>query len=161
MSVALRKVTDGCNAGALSSGDGQLYACGMFAWAGSQQQPGGFYRVRATGKPAYAPVGLETSPRQMRVLFSEPLDRESTVKAENWEIEAWDLKRTRNYGSRHYNQRRWQVAEVELSDDGRVVTLEVPDLVPTWGMSIRCKTKGIEGMPVVREIHNSVHNIGR
>jgi hypothetical protein len=30
--------------------DGQLYCCGMFAWAGTQTQPGGFYRVRATGK---------------------------------------------------------------------------------------------------------------
>ena len=30
--------------------DGQLYCCGMFAWAGNQTQPGGFYRVRYTGK---------------------------------------------------------------------------------------------------------------
>ncbi len=29
---------------------GQLYCCGMFAWAGDQTQPGGFYRVRYTGK---------------------------------------------------------------------------------------------------------------
>ncbi len=32
--------------------DGQLYTCGMFAWAGNRTQPGGFYRVRYTGKPA-------------------------------------------------------------------------------------------------------------
>ena len=38
--------------------DGQLYACGMFAWAGNQTQPGGFYRVRYTGKPAWVPLGL-------------------------------------------------------------------------------------------------------
>ena len=100
-------------------------------------------------------------PRQGGGSFSEPLDRESTEKTGNWQIEAWDLKRTRNYGSRHYNQRRWQVTGVALSDDGRVVTLEVPDLMPTWGMSIRCKTRGEGGAEVVREIHNSVHNIGK
>ncbi len=38
--------------------DGQLYACGMFAWAGTQVQPGGFYRLRYTGKPLDVPVGL-------------------------------------------------------------------------------------------------------
>ncbi|HCQ39196.1 MAG TPA: heme-binding protein, partial [Verrucomicrobiales bacterium] len=145
--------------GRFHSGDGQLYACGMFAWAGSQQQPGGFYRVRATGKPAHAPVGLEAVSRQLKVSFSDPLDRESTEKTGNWEIEAWDLKRTRNYGSRHYNQRPWQVTGVTLSADGRVVTLDVPDLEPTWGMSIRCNTKGEGGVQVVREIHNSIHKI--
>ena len=145
--------------GRFHPGDGQLYACGMFAWAGSQRQPGGFYRVRATGKPAHAPVGLETASRQLKVSFSDPLDRESTEKTGNWEIEAWDLKRTRNYGSRHYNQRPWQVTGVTLSDDGRVVTLDVPDLEPTWGMSIRCNTRGEGGVQVVREIHNSIHKI--
>ena len=39
--------------------NGQLYAGGLFAWAGNQQQAGGFYRVRATGRAAYLPVGLE------------------------------------------------------------------------------------------------------
>ena len=36
--------------------DGQLYVCGMFAWAGNQQAPGGLYRIRSTGKPV-APAG--------------------------------------------------------------------------------------------------------
>ena len=38
--------------------DGQLYLCGMFAWAGSRTQPGGFYRLRYTGKPVHLPVDL-------------------------------------------------------------------------------------------------------
>ena len=41
--------------------DGQLYACGMFAWAGNQTAPGGFYRVRATGKPMFLPTGLHAT----------------------------------------------------------------------------------------------------
>src|SRR5690606_24509739 len=31
--------------------EGQLYAAGMFAWAGNKVKDGGFYRIRATGKP--------------------------------------------------------------------------------------------------------------
>ena len=39
--------------------DGQLYTCGMFAWAGSRQQPGGFYRIRYTGENTFVPVGAK------------------------------------------------------------------------------------------------------
>ena len=38
--------------------DGQLYCCGMFAWAGNQQQPGGLYRIRRTDHPVHLPVEL-------------------------------------------------------------------------------------------------------
>ncbi len=43
--------------------DGQLYACGMFAWAGNRTQDGGFYRVRSTGKTVHLPIGLNAKPR--------------------------------------------------------------------------------------------------
>ena len=35
-----------------------LYLCGMSAWASSQPLPGGFYRLRATGKPMHIPVSM-------------------------------------------------------------------------------------------------------
>ena len=141
--------------------DGQLYACGMFAWAGNQRQAGGFYRIRATGKAAHVPIGLATAAQTVEVTFSEALDRESAEKADAWTIEAWDLKRTRNYGSRHHNQRRWQVSKSVLGDDGKTVSLTVPELAPTWGMSIRCRIRGAGGEEVIREIHNSIHHVGK
>lgn len=140
--------------------NGQLYACGMFAWAGNQRQPGGFYRIRATGKPAHVPIGLTAASRTVKVTFSEALDRESAEKVDAWTVEAWDLKRTRKYGSRHYNQRGWEVRKAVLGADGRTVTLTIPELAPTWGMSIRCRIRGVKGEEVVREIHNSVHHLG-
>ena len=42
--------------------DGQLYCCGMFAWAGNQTQPGGFYRVRYLGEAVHLPIGLRRRP---------------------------------------------------------------------------------------------------
>ena len=41
--------------------DGDLYACGLFAWAGDRTQPGGFYRVRATGKPIVVPIAIRAA----------------------------------------------------------------------------------------------------
>ncbi len=54
--------------------NGQLYCCGMFAWAGNQTQPGGFYRVRYTGKPVYLPIGSERQEERHDDQFSGALD---------------------------------------------------------------------------------------
>ena len=106
-------------------------------------------------------LGWRLPRRRVEVTFSEALDRESAEKADAWTIEAWDLKRTRNYGSRHHNQRRWQVSKSVLGDDGKTVSLTVPELAPTWGMSIRCRIRGAGGEEVIREIHNSIHHVGK
>ncbi len=45
--------------------DRQLYACGMFAWAGSATQPGGLYRIRYTGRPMYLPDGASRDARRV------------------------------------------------------------------------------------------------
>ena len=41
--------------------DGQLYLCGMFAWAGNQEQDGGLYRLRYTQQPVHLPIGLRAT----------------------------------------------------------------------------------------------------
>ena len=145
--------------GRFSPEDGQLYACGMFAWAGNRQEPGGFFRVRYVGKPAHQPVALTTSPGTVTIGFSDPLDPESVKDLSAWSILAWDLKRTKIYGSPHLNERSWAVTKAELSDDGKSVTLTVPDLAPTWGMSIEMKLRGANGEEVVRDIHNSIFTL--
>ena len=97
----------------------------------------------------------------MVVTFTDALEKESSEKPEAWTIEAWGLKRTKSYGSKHYNQRQWKVEKAALSADGKTVTLTIPELAPTWGMSIRCKIRGATGEEVQREIHNSIHALGK
>lgn len=145
--------------GRFHPGDGQLYGCGMYAWAGNQKQPGGFYRIRATGKAAHLPVGLSTAKQTVQITFTDPLDRKSAENPKAWTINAWDLKRTKSYGSKHYNQRPWAVENAALSEDGKMITLTVPELAPTWGMSIQCNTHGANGEEVNREIHNSIYHL--
>jgi len=141
--------------------NGQLYGSGMFAWAGTQQQAGGFYRIRYTGKPAYMPIAMEAITTGMRITFSDPLDKAFVEQQAEYAVEIWDLKRTRNYGSKHYNQQPLDVTSATLSDDGRTLYLEIDDLRPTWGMEIRCELKGLgDKEPVTRVIHNSIHHLG-
>jgi putative heme-binding domain-containing protein len=140
--------------------DGQLYTCGMFAWAGNQQQPGGFYRIRATGEPIHLPVKLNATKRSMILTFADPLDEKSATDPESYRVKAWDLKRTANYGSKHYNERSLEVAGVNVSNGGRTVELLLPGIAPTWGMEIRYVVKGADGVEVDGVVHNTIHNLG-
>ena len=140
--------------------DQNLYCCGMFAWAGDQHQPGGMYRVRSTGKPSHLPVGLRAKPKEVEITLTEAVDRESAIDATNYAIKTWDLKRTKNYGSQHYNEQRLMIDRAELSKDGRTIRLTLPELKPTWGMEIVYSLKSTEGTTVRGKIHNTIHHLG-
>ncbi len=140
--------------------DGQLYVCGMFAWAGSATQPGGFYRIRRTDKPVHVPIELHAREGGMELVFSAPLDRATAADASRYRVKVWSLKRTANYGSDHINERPLEVHAVRVSDDGRSVFVELPDLQPTWCMEIRCRLKSADGEAVNTVIHNTVHHLG-
>lgn len=137
--------------------DGQLYTCGMFAWAGSATQPGGFYRIRATGRAVHLPIGLSARKQGMQLTFSGALHPEAATDAGRYVVKIWSLKRTANYGSKHYDERTLAIKAVKLGDDGRTVTIELPEIQPTWCMSIEYKLVGTEGEPVNGLIHNTIH----
>ncbi|NNJ26216.1 DUF6797 domain-containing protein [Alienimonas chondri] len=139
--------------------NGHLYTCGMFAWAGSQQQPGGFYRIRATGEPMHMPVGLSAKKGTIEISLTDAVSRESAENPDSYDVNAWDLKRTANYGSKHYDQRQWKVSKATLSDDGKTITLRIPRVAPTWGMEIRCFLETTDGNKVERRIHNTIHQL--
>ena len=137
--------------------DGQLYTCGMFAWAGNQTQPGGFYRVRYTGKPADLPVGLKAKSGGVEVTFTDPLDPSNAADVKNYEIKVWGLIRSQNYGSKHIDEKSLAVSKAVLRPDGRTVRLDIANLSPTWGMEIKYRVKGTDGRAIVGVIHNTIH----
>lgn len=136
--------------------DGQLYLCGMFAWAGNATYPGGLYRLRATGRPIYLPAGLHATKSEIALTFTEPLDP-ATVAVPNVQIKTWSLRRTANYGSKHYDERPLEIRTATLSDDRKTVRLEIPDIRPTWSMEIRFQFGGADGTSVFGTIHNTIH----
>jgi hypothetical protein len=145
--------------GRFSPADGQLYVCGLYAWAGNRQQPGGFYRVRYTGKPAYVPLGLSAGKKELKITFSDRLDAKSAGSLDNVLVKTWSLKRTKDYGSKHYGEKTLAVRRLSLSKDGKTLTVEVPDIAPTWCMEIKYALTGEGGKPVKGTIHNTVHRL--
>jgi putative heme-binding domain-containing protein len=143
--------------GRFNKSDGQLYCCGMFAWAGSQQQPGGFYRIRRTEKEVHLPTELAASKGQIQIKFSSKVDEATAQDSENYAINTWDLERTKNYGSDHFNEKELPIQSAKLLDDQQTIVLKIEDLKPTRGMEINFSIKSASGKPLRGKIHNSIN----
>jgi hypothetical protein len=146
--------------GRFHPGDGALYACGMFAWAGTQEQPGGLYRIRPTGKPSYLPIGLHARRDGLAITFTDPIDPSAAADPTRFAVKAWSLARSKDYGSPHVGEHALAVRSSRLAEDGRTVILTVPDIAPTMGMEIRYTLKGRDGSAVVGTIDNTIHALG-
>jgi glucose/arabinose dehydrogenase len=107
--------------------DGALYTCGMFAWAGNATAPGGFHRIRRGPAPARVPLEVRARKAGIEVTFSEPVE----LNAE-YSLKVWSLKRTKSYGSGHFDERELKIQRVSISSsDPRTLAFDVPDLGPT------------------------------
>lgn len=136
--------------------DGQLYSNGMFAWAGNKNQDGGFYRIRHNARPIHLPIGLEAKKDGMILRFSEKL---GTVSTTDFKVKIWGLKRTKNYGSPHVDERPLRVASAKLLEDGKSVFLSLPDITPTWSMEIQYDLKAADGTAINGTLHNTIHEL--
>lgn len=143
--------------GRFNPADGQLYVCGLYAWAGNRQQPGGLFRIRRTEKPLTIPVGLHAEPGRLDLEFALPLDAAAAVEAGNWQVRAWNLVRTKNYGSKHLDERDVPVTAAGLSSDGRRVSLTVPDFGPGWCYSVEWRLAAAGGGPIAGRLHGTLH----
>jgi putative heme-binding domain-containing protein len=158
--VEIPRFPTGIMRGRFSPDDGQLYLAGLSAWASSQEQPGGIYRLRATGKPMHLPIGLEAKRTGMKITFTEALDRETAADVRSYSVKVWGLKRSANYGSNHIGERELAVAGARAGEDGRSVFLEIPGIAPTWSMEIRWRLRSEKGQPFAGAIHNTIHRLG-
>lgn len=146
--------------GRFNPSDGHLYLCGMYAWAGNQQAPGGLYRIRATGKAACLPVGYHPTRDGLALTFSNPLHPDSAADVKNFGLKVWDLLRSERYGSPHLNERPLRVTAVKLSADRKTITLTIPDLGPTRGLELWYSVRSADGRDVDGLLHGSVRKLG-
>jgi putative heme-binding domain-containing protein len=144
--------------GRFSPRDGQLYLCGMFAWAGNATQPGGMYRLRMTSESVNLPLELHAKKSGLELTFAKAIDPASLDSAKV-SIKTWGLKRTANYGSPHLDEKNLPIEQVSLSPDGHRVTILPRGLQPTWCMEIQYSFRDISGEVVKGTIHNTVHEL--
>jgi hypothetical protein len=74
-------------------------------------------------------------------------------------VQTWSLKRSEQYGSKHYDEKPSKVTAAKVSADGKTVTLEIEDLRPTWSMEIKYNVKAADGAAVQGFLHNTIHRL--
>ena len=60
-------------------------------------------------------------------------------------MKTWSLKRTANYGSKHYDEKTLRVSSAALSEDGRTVLPEPPRYPADMGMEIQYRLLRFSG----------------
>jgi hypothetical protein len=146
--------------GRFSPKDGQFYLCGMSGWSTSQMiQVGGIYRTRYTGEPLNLPVKMEALTSGMLLTFSDDLDEETATNINNYTINTWDLKRTKEYGSDRYNEKELKIEAVTLLEDEKSILIQIPDIKPTWVMEIIYKLQDSDGNQFKGVVQNTIYKL--
>ena len=142
--------------GRFHPGDGQLYTAGLFAWASSRQdRPGGFWRIRYTGKELMQPVGLQASKEGMKITFSDLLASDQDFKS--LKVIKWHIKRSGRYGSKHEGESSMKIESVKVLSDKKSIFIKLADMKPTRGMEILGTVRSASGKVFPIKISNTVN----
>lgn len=158
--LPIPRFSTGVMRGRFNPGDEQLYLCGLSAWGSTQPQLGGLYRIRKVDEPLVIPSGIKASSEGIELTFTDELDQKSVNQITNYTVKTWDLLRSRNYGSKHYNEKTLKVTKAELGKDDRSILLTLPEIKPTWGMEITYRVNDVAGKSVHGSIQNTIHQLG-
>ena len=116
--------------------------------------------MRFKGAQVQVPVELHATRSGLTLRFSGAVEAASAAQLENFACKVWDLKRTANYGSDHYNERRLDIESATLEADGKTLHLKIPEIAPTWCLELKYLLKSAEGRPVRGVIHSTIHRLG-
>ena len=147
------------------SGDGQLYVCGLYGWSSDKTVPGGFYRVRYTGEPVHMPVESHVMANGLSLKFTHPLARESAEDTDNYNLTQWNYRRAATYGSEHYlvsDPKRTgadpvTVLSATLSEDGRTVFLQLPNVQPVMQLRISYRLTAADGTQLKHDVYSTIN----
>jgi hypothetical protein len=155
--------------GAVNPADGQLYVTGLQGWNGGGRPgllDGGVQRLRYTGRSHRMVSDCRVEHDGLRIDFNFPIDPESASEADAFEVEHWNYRWRRDYGSDQYSPltaepgvATMNVVGVSLEQQGRSVKLLVPDLRPVNQVHVRLRVRGIDGDPFAEEIYWTINAV--
>lgn len=140
--------------------DGALYMSGLFVWGSTQTHPGGLYRIRYTGAPVHALMAFESRLGGLALTFSGELDPQANQIPEAFHLVSWSNRRTENYGSEKYDERRHLVTAARLRDDRRTVELDIPDLRAAPCVTVRYTVTAATGQKASGILQCTLHTLG-
>jgi hypothetical protein len=162
-----KKFATGIMRGRFNPVDGQLYVCGLVGWSSNCADPGGFYRVKYSGRPLRIPIEMKVRHEGVELTFAEKLQRATAEDAGRYGVQRWNYRWTENYGSKHYRvsdpkkegQDEVNVLSAKLEEDRRTVVLKLEDLREVMQMRIDVDVKGEDGAAVKTTVYSTVNRV--
>lgn len=151
--------------GAWHPQNGQLYACGLYGWAGNKTKAGGFYRIRSTGRPVHMAQAFHFVRDGIVLGFTDPLEPDSATDPGNYHVTAWNYQWTEDYGSPDFKldgqegRDTWPVESATLSADRKTVFLKVPDARRVMQLHVVFNLPFADGAQVENFVHGTIHQL--
>lgn len=149
--------------------DGQLYLVGLKGWQTDRPKDAAFQRVRYTGKTVTVPSGLRVTDKGIHIAFTNPLETASASDPQNYNVEQWNYRWTKDYGSPDFKvsdpeakgKDTVEIKSVQVMPDKKEVFLEISGLQPVMQMSIKMNVKAADGTDVPDRIVNTINTVGK
>jgi hypothetical protein len=154
--------------------DGQLYVAGLKGWQTAAGRDGCFQRVRYTGKPVKTLASFHVKRDGLELVFTAPLDRATAQDPQNYSVQQWNYRWSKNYGSDLYSsfdpdrivarkgELRGDEVPIQLarvSNDGKTVFLGISGLKPVMQMSIKARLRTSDGTELPLEFYNTINRV--
>lgn len=162
-----KKFATGIMRGRFNPLDGQLYVCGLVGWSSNCAEPGGFYRLKYTGRPLRIPIEMHVKKEGVELTFAEKLDRTSAEDKDRYSVSRWNYRWTENYGSKQYRVSdpkkegvdEMNVVAAKLSEDGKTVLLRLEDMKQVMQMRIDVDVKEEDGGAVKTTLYSTINRV--
>jgi hypothetical protein len=162
-----KKFPTGIMRGRFNPADGQLYVCGLVGWSSNTAEPGGFFRVKYTGRPLRIPIEMHVTREGLELIFDQKLNRSTAEDSGRYAVQRWQYKWTENYGSKQYKvsnptkegQDDVNVLMAKLSDNGRMVSLKLEDHRRAMQMRLDIDVKAEDGAAVKTTIYSTINQV--
>ncbi|WP_010584870.1 DUF6797 domain-containing protein [Schlesneria paludicola] len=157
----------GIHRGRFNHHDGHLYLTGLKGWVTSAVNDGCFQRVRYQNQPVDALIAMKTYRNGIALTFSRPLKAEDVTDIDNYQLEAWNIHWSAEYGSPdlkpsapgQVGRDPVEPKSVTLLDDHRTVFLELPDLKPVDQMGITYSFHSADGAPLEQTAYLTLNGV--
>ena len=147
--------------------DGQLYVAGLRGWQTRAANLSGFDRIRYTGKDPLTARDFKVDSEGVHLSFTQSLDPKTATDPGNYAASQWNYLRSSNYGSARYSvefegergEDEVIIDAVELSEDGKTVTLKIDGLVPVDQLRLEYNLKASSGAELRQSGLFTIHKI--
>jgi hypothetical protein len=157
----------GAMRGAFNPRDGHLYVVGSTGWQTSALKDGCLQRVRYTGKPLDVPVAWHAQHNGLRLMFTQPLEKETAEDVGSYGVEQWNYRYAAQYGSKDWSVANPQkeghdtldVRSAKLLADGRTVFLEIPGLKPVMQLQLQYNLNAKDGASLRGKLYATINRL--